>query len=62
MSVEITKLSGFLVEFALALFFILFALRVLRELSRPSIEVQPETAERSSKPKSKRRDYSNSVA
>ena len=62
MLLELSSLSGRLVECALALFFILFALRILRELSRPSIEVSPEGSEVTPKPKSQRRDYSNSVA
>lgn len=61
MHVESLNYGTLFLEVALAVLFILVALRVLRELSRPSIEVSAKEASESQRLKAKQREYSKSM-
>ncbi|MDF1667686.1 MAG: hypothetical protein P1V97_38470 [Planctomycetota bacterium] len=62
MNVESQSFATYFLEIALASLFILIALRVLRELSRPSIEVSSGSTATPQAQEVKRREYSKSMA
>ena len=61
MHFDLESFANIFLEIALASLFILIAVRVLRELSRPSIEVSSEKPAQSQCEKAKGREYAKSM-